>query len=67
MTAAWKAVLKTSEPRVAVVQGLNARDIPKAAAEIEGRERRIIDFCRSREFSPERLREVLAEPYRSGR
>ena len=44
-----------------------ARDIPKAAAEIETRERRIIDLCRSREFSPEKLREVLTESYRSGR
>jgi 4-hydroxy-4-methyl-2-oxoglutarate aldolase len=36
-----------------------AREIPRAAAEVEGRERPIIDFCRSREFSADGLRRML--------
>jgi 4-hydroxy-4-methyl-2-oxoglutarate aldolase len=37
-----------------------ARDIPKAAAEIERSERRVIDFCRSPDFSADGLRRMLA-------
>jgi 4-hydroxy-4-methyl-2-oxoglutarate aldolase len=40
-----------------------AREIPKAAAEVEAQERPIIDFCRSREFSVDGLRRtVVAHP-----
>jgi len=38
-----------------------ARDIPKAAAEVERRERRIIGLCQSPDFSPEKLRELYIE------
>ena len=39
-----------------------ADDIPKVANEIEGQKRRIIDFCRSAEFSVERLRQLVNAP-----
>jgi 4-hydroxy-4-methyl-2-oxoglutarate aldolase len=35
-----------------------AREIPQAAEEVERRERRIINFCKSREFTVEGLKEV---------
>lgn len=38
-----------------------ARDIPKAAAEVERRERRIIALCQSPDFSPEKLRELYMQ------
>jgi len=38
-----------------------ARDIPKAAAEVEQRERRIIGLCQSPDFSPEKLRQLHTE------
>lgn len=38
-----------------------ARDVPKAAAEVERRERRIIGLCQSPDFSPERLRDLYIE------
>ncbi len=40
-----------------------AADIPKAVAEVEKGERRIIDFCRSSSFTPEGLKELLAGRY----
>jgi regulator of RNase E activity RraA len=33
-----------------------ARDVPRACAEVEGRERRIIDFCKSPDFDLDRLK-----------
>ncbi len=36
-----------------------APKIPEAAAEIRARERRIVEVCESRDFTPERLREVI--------
>jgi 4-hydroxy-4-methyl-2-oxoglutarate aldolase len=38
-----------------------AREIPRAAAEVEERERRIIGFCQSPDFSPQGLRDLYAE------
>jgi regulator of RNase E activity RraA len=38
-----------------------ARDIPRAAAELEERERRIIDYCQSPEFTPEGLLALRGE------
>jgi hypothetical protein len=34
-----------------------ARDVPKAAQLMEDWERRVINFCKSKEFNPEGLRE----------
>ena len=52
-------LLHGDEHGVITIPNEIARHIPKAAAEVEGRERPIIDFCRSREFSPDGLRRVL--------
>lgn len=46
---------------VLVVPPEIARDIPRAAAEVERRERRIIGLCQSPDFSPQRLRDLYAE------
>lgn len=44
---------------VVVVPPALARELPRAAAEIEARERAIIDLCRSPEFSLERLSALI--------
>jgi len=36
-----------------------AADIPAAAAKLQAREQQIIDVCRSREFSVDKLREMM--------
>jgi regulator of RNase E activity RraA len=41
-----------------------ARDIPRAAAEIEARERRIISLCQSPDFTVEKLKELTGQPPR---
>jgi 4-hydroxy-4-methyl-2-oxoglutarate aldolase len=46
---------------VLVVPPEIARDIPRAATEVEQRERRIIGLCQSSDFSPQRLRDLYAE------
>jgi regulator of RNase E activity RraA len=38
-----------------------ASEVPAAAARLQQREQRVIDFCRSREFSVEGLRKLLKE------
>lgn len=40
-----------------------AAEVPAAVAEVERAERRIIDFCKSPEFTPEGLKELLAGRY----
>ncbi len=46
---------------VLVVPPEIAKEIPRAAAEVEERERQIINLCQSGEFSPERLRDLHDE------
>jgi len=36
-----------------------APELPRVAAEIRAKERRIVDICQSPDFTPERLREVI--------
>jgi regulator of RNase E activity RraA len=39
-----------------------AADIPAAAARQQDREKKIIEFCRSKEFSVEKLGQMMNEP-----
>lgn len=45
---------------VLVIPSQIAADVPAAAAAVERQERRIIDYCRSAEFSADGLRELLS-------
>ena len=40
-----------------------AREVPRAASEVEQRERPIIDFCKRPDFSPEKLRQLFERGY----
>ena len=41
-----------------------ARELPKAAAAVESRERRVISLCQSPEFSPQRLLDLYIQQAR---
>jgi uncharacterized protein YajQ (UPF0234 family) len=39
------------------------KDLPAAIAKVEAGEKEIIDVCKSQDFSPERLKDILRERY----
>jgi regulator of RNase E activity RraA len=39
-----------------------AKDVPKAAQMMEDWERKVINFCKSKEFNAERLKELFMSP-----
>ena len=38
-------------------------DLPAAIAKVEAGEKEIIDVCKSRDFSPKRLKDILRQRY----
>lgn len=63
MTIAPGDLLHGDQHGITVIPPTCARDLPRAAREIEARERKIIELCRSPEFSIDRL-DHLFDQYR---